>query len=73
MQLGTTVSTDEYTLHGRLKAWGYQHRTVNHTQEEYARDSVGDGFLEVPVTTREGFWSLLCSGLRPHRAISQQP
>ncbi|MDW8327722.1 MAG: IS1595 family transposase, partial [Anaerolineales bacterium] len=31
-----------------------------------------DGFHEVHVNTMEGFWSLLCSWLRPHRGISQQ-
>jgi transposase len=38
---------------------------------EYARDEDGDGFCEVHVNTIEGFWSLLRSWLRPHRAISQ--
>ncbi len=39
---------------------------------EFARDEDGDGFCEVHVNTIEGFWSLLRSWLRPHRAISQE-
>ncbi len=68
---GTQVYTDEYSIYGRLTAWGYRHKTVNHSQGEYARDEDGDGFCEVHVNTMEGFWSLLRSWLRPHRGISQ--
>jgi len=39
---------------------------------DYARDEDGDGKHEVHVNTREGFWSLLRSWLRPHRGISQE-
>jgi hypothetical protein len=56
----------------RLEEWGYLHKTVNHSQCEYARDEDGDGFHEVHVDTMEGFWSLLRSWLRPHRGISQE-
>ncbi|WP_422554566.1 hypothetical protein [Methylovulum miyakonense] len=52
-----------------MEAWGYPHKTVNHPAGEYARD--GEGFSEVHSDTMEGFWSLLCSWLRPHRGISQ--
>ena len=69
---GTVVYTDEYDIYGRLKAWGYDHRTVCHAQGEYARDDDGDGFCETHVNTLEGFWSLLRSWLRPHRGISQE-
>jgi transposase len=41
---------------------------VCHSRGEYARDEDGDGFHEVHVNTMEGFWSLLRSWLRPHRA-----
>ncbi|MEZ4526660.1 MAG: transposase, partial [Desulfobacterales bacterium] len=50
---------------------GYEHRSVNHGNSEYARDEDGDGFREVHVNTMEGFWSLLRTWLRPHRGISQ--
>lgn len=68
---GALIFTDEYTIYDRLKQWGYQHKTVNHSQGEYARDEDGDGFHEVHVNTMEGIWSLLRSWLRPHRGISQ--
>jgi len=65
---GTLVHTDEYSIYARLPAWGYEHKTVCHARGEYARDEDGDGFCEVHVNTMEGFWSLLRSWLRPHRA-----
>jgi transposase-like protein len=72
IQLGSPVFTDEYNRYARLKPWGYNHQTVNHAQGEYARDEDGDGFHEVHVNPMEGFWSLLCSWLRPPRGISQE-
>jgi transposase len=68
---GTQVYTDEYAIYGRLVQWGYQHKSVCHGKNEYARDEDGGGFYEVHVNTMEGFWSLLRSWLRPHRGISQ--
>jgi hypothetical protein len=35
-------------------AWGYLHKSVNHSAGEYARDEDGDGFKEVHVNTMEG-------------------
>ena len=69
---GTLIYTDEYNIYNRLEEWGYSHKTLNHSQHEYARDEDGDGFHEVHVNTMEGFWSLLRSWLRPHRGISQE-
>jgi len=68
---GAIVNTDEYAIYARLPEWGFEHKTVNHSQGEYARDEDGDGFHEVHVNTMEGLWSLLRSWLRPHRGISQ--
>jgi len=65
---GTRVYTDEYDSYHRLPEWGFDHRTVCHSQGEYARDDDGDGFHEVHVNTAEGFWSLPHSWLRPHAA-----
>lgn len=67
---GTLIYTDGYGIYARLKQWGYRHKSVNHGSGEYARDE--GGFYEVNVNTMEGFWSLLCSWLRPHRGISQE-
>lgn len=69
---GTQTYTDEYNIYGRLEQSGYLHKTVNHSQGEYARDDDGNGFYEVHVNTIEGVWSLLRSWLRPHRGISQE-
>lgn len=72
IEKGTLIYTDEYNIYGKLEKWGYQHKSVNHSSGEYARDDDGDGFCEVHVNTIEGFWSLLRSWLRPHRGISQE-
>ena len=72
IQPGSLIYTDEYNIYTRLSEWGYDHKTVNHAEGEYARDEDGDGFHEVHVNTMEGFWSLLRSWLRPHRGISQE-
>lgn len=69
---GSRVYSDEFSIYNHLAQWGYEHKRVNHSQGEYARDEDGDGFHEVHVNTVEGFWSLLRSWLRPHRGISQQ-
>ncbi len=72
IQEDSLIYTDEYNIYARLQAWGYDHKTVNHSAGEYARDEDGDGFHEVHVNSIEGFWSLLRSWLRPHRGISQE-
>jgi hypothetical protein len=41
---------DVRTVH-TLHAWGYDHKSVNDGQGEYARDTDGDGFCEVYVNT----------------------
>jgi transposase-like protein len=69
---GSLIYTDEYDIYNRLPEWGYDHKSVNHSAGEYARDEDGDGFHEIHVNTLEGFWSLLRSWLRPHRGISQE-
>lgn len=69
---GSTVHTDEYHSDERLTPWGYDQKTVGHRRGEYARDEDGDGFHEVHVNPREGFWSLLRSWRRPQRGISQE-
>lgn len=70
--VGSIIYTDEYDIYNPLPAWGYQHKSVNHSVGEFARDEDGDGFHEVHVNTMEGFSSLLRSWLRPHRGISQE-
>jgi transposase-like protein len=70
--VGSKLFTDEYDIYHRLSEWGYEHKSVNHSAGEYARDEDGDGFHEVHVNTLEGFWSLQRSWLRPHRGISQE-
>jgi transposase-like protein len=72
VQAGSLIYTDEYNVYDRLQQWGYDHKSVNHSIGEFARDEDGDGFHEVHVNSLEGFWSLLRSWLRPHRGISQE-
>lgn len=72
IEQGSLIYTDEYSIYGRLRRWGFEHETVNHGSGEFARDDDDDGFCEVHVNTIEGFWSLLRSWLRPHRGISQE-
>src|SRR4029453_16649542 len=72
MAPGPRVYTDAYSLYARLGAWGSAHKSVNQGRGAYARDEDGDGLCEVHVKTREGFWALLRSWLRPHRGISQE-
>ena len=69
---GSLIYTDDYNIYGRLKSWGFEHKTVNHSDGEFAKDEDGDGFCEVHVNTMEGVWSLLRSWLRPHRGVSQE-
>jgi hypothetical protein len=33
--------TDEYAIYNRLEQWGVEHKTVNHSAGEYARDEDG--------------------------------
>lgn len=68
---GTLINTDEYDIYSRLKDWGYDHKTVCHSDGEYARDEDGDGDYEVHVNTAEGLWSLVRPWLYPHRGIAQ--
>ena len=49
---GTTVSTDEWVTYKRLAKLGYEHDTVNHAKEEWARGTHH-------TNTLEAFWSLL--------------
>jgi transposase-like protein len=69
--LESLIFTDEYTIYSHLEKWDFQHKMVNHSAGEYAKDEDEDGFCEVHFNTMEGFWSLLRPWLRPHRGISQ--
>ena len=60
------------SMYARLQTWGYEHKRINYGRGEFARDDDGDGVCEVHGKTMEGFWSLLRSGLRPHRGISRE-
>lgn len=72
VEKGATFYTDEYNIYNRVTSWGYEHKTVNHGEGEYARDEDGDGKYEVHCNTQEGIWSLMRSWLRPHRGVSQE-
>jgi len=77
---GSQLYTDEYDIYAPASMC-YKHQTVYHSAGEYARSEAcpwalvprdGDGFHEIHVNTIKGFWSLLCSWLRPHRGASQE-
>lgn len=53
---GTLVCSDEFKTYGRLgqPAYGYDHRTVNHSLEEYVR--LDDDLVNVTTNAVEGFW-----------------
>jgi transposase len=65
---GSTLYTDEYNIYDWSSTY-YDHKTVNHSQGEYARDEDGDGRYEVHVNTMECFWSLLRPWLRLLRLL----
>jgi transposase len=50
VELGTLVMTDESNKYNSIKAWGYVHETVKHTDKEF---SCG----HVHVNSVEAFWS----------------
>lgn len=68
----TVINTDEYGIYNKVSEWGYEHKTVCHSDGEYARDDDGDGINEVHVNTQEGIWSVLRSWIRPHRGIAMK-
>ncbi len=51
---GSQVHTDEYQIYDWLQNQ-YEHKSVNHSKGEYARDEDKDGKCEVHVNTIEGF------------------
>lgn len=75
VQAGSIFYTDEHGVYNCLSEY-YKHKTVNHSQGEYARDEDGDGKHEVHVNTMECFGrgrpcGLLRPWLRGHRGLSQ--
>jgi len=47
---GSLVYSDEYDIYDRLPEWGYQHKSVNHSAGEYARDEDGACFLSIRLS-----------------------
>jgi transposase len=72
MTPGPCVDTDEDASSSRREPWGDEQESVGHRDGDYARDDAGDGVCEMHVNTLEGLWSLLSSGLRPHRGIAPE-
>ena len=70
VQRGSQFLTDEYAIYNFTDALGYDHRTVNHSQGEYARYDP-DGTL-VHCNTMEGVWTGLRCFLRRFVGISQK-
>jgi transposase len=71
VQAGSVFHTDEQNIYNWFSEH-YEHKTVNHSQGEYACDEDSDGQYEVHVNTMECFWSLLRPWLRVHWGLSQE-
>lgn len=63
------VNTDEWQGYSRVAR---EHVTVNHGQQEWARDEDGDGIREVHTNTAEGMWTGLRNFLRPFRGVHKK-
>lgn len=61
---GTEVCTDDYDIHPFLTSAGYRHRSVDHSQGEYARG-------KVHVNTTEALFSLVRPYLATFRGVSK--
>jgi len=70
VQAGSQFLTDEYGIYNFTDQAGYDHRTVNHGQGEYARYDP-DGIL-VHCNTMEGIWTGLRCFLRRFVGVSQK-
>ena len=64
---GAAVNTDEWRGYSWLARLGFAHRTVRHTDREWARDDDGDGVREVHEITLEGIWAGLRNYLQKLR------
>ena len=62
----TIVYSDEYRCYHGLDL---PHATVNHSQDEWARDDDGDGVREVHCNSCEGAGAGLRTFLRPFRGV----
>jgi transposase-like protein len=69
VESGSTLNTDDWCGYTGLDEKGFEHHTVCHSQDEYARDDDGDGINEVHENTMEGIWSLLRQWLRTYRGV----
>ena len=61
-----TCYTDEWQGYNQVER---THRTVCHSQHEWARDDDGDGVREVHTNTIEGLWTTARNFLRPFRGV----
>ena len=57
VKAGSTISTDEWHAYKKLAEKGYDHHSVNHSREEWARG-------EHHTNTIEGFWSMIKRSIR---------
>lgn len=64
--------TDECSAYWRIGETGRGHRTVCHSQGEWARDDDGDGVREVHCNTMEGIWTGLRNFLRQFRGVHKK-
>lgn len=73
VEKGATFYTDEYNIYNKVTSWGYEHKTVNHGEGQYARNEDGNGKYEVHCNTQEGI--LVANEVvakTPHRSKSRK-
>jgi transposase-like protein len=68
---GSTVNTDELGSYNALANCARGHKSVNHSEREWARDDDGDGVREVHTNRMEGTWMGLRNFLRTFRGVSK--
>ncbi|MFN8491062.1 MAG: IS1595 family transposase [Caldilineaceae bacterium] len=55
VRAGALIYTDEYNIYGRLAAWGFDHKTVNHSLREFARDEMATVSMKCIPTRLKAF------------------
>lgn len=67
-----TVYSDEAHTYRPLADTDREHHTVQHGDQEWARDDDGDGVNEVHTNTIEGLWTQWRNFMRPFRGLHQK-
>ena len=71
-QPGVCVYTDENLAYGRLSETSRAHKSVSHSDFEWAKDEDGDGKNEVHDNTIEAVWTEMKNFLRPFKGVHKR-